>query len=296
MKVSSHPVFTNLTLDTLEPKKTRPSSKVSPAYVIKKKTEKSSSGSKPCSNKKTDSSTEQLLLTLIKEVKGLKRQIKIPLGTSPSSTQPSSSKASKQKTWFGPCKHYGFRNHLSDDCYSKPKCSTYGSTDHLSKEHLEHAVVKKTLIKLKAQCEVCGSSAHEAPGFPKKHPNSKRSKIANRQSKPTEKYIKELGPKVVFRYNSSGDTEGYGLVNCNGITFIRVAYVNGLKYNLISISTDKAKIIRKRSKPDKHGHGNGRAHKEPEVFYKKSAVVNPQSTLGQSHNKTKIPKLPNSPS
>nr|GEV03449.1 retrovirus-related Pol polyprotein from transposon TNT 1-94 [Tanacetum cinerariifolium] len=33
-----------------------------------------------------------------------------------------------------------------------------------------------------------------------------------------------------------GDTEGYGSVNCNGITFTRVAYVYGLKHNLISIS------------------------------------------------------------
>ncbi|GKB99729.1 retrovirus-related pol polyprotein from transposon TNT 1-94, partial [Tanacetum coccineum] len=33
-----------------------------------------------------------------------------------------------------------------------------------------------------------------------------------------------------------GDTDGYGLVNYNGITFIRVAYVNGLKHNLISMS------------------------------------------------------------
>ncbi|GJS96977.1 putative reverse transcriptase domain-containing protein [Tanacetum coccineum] len=32
------------------------------------------------------------------------------------------------------------------------------------------------------------------------------------------------------------DTEGYGSVNCNGITFTRVAYVNGLKHNLINIS------------------------------------------------------------
>ncbi|GKC21382.1 retrovirus-related pol polyprotein from transposon TNT 1-94, partial [Tanacetum coccineum] len=31
-------------------------------------------------------------------------------------------------------------------------------------------------------------------------------------------------------------TEGYGSVNCNGITFTRVAYVNGLKHNVISIS------------------------------------------------------------
>ncbi|GKC39075.1 retrovirus-related pol polyprotein from transposon TNT 1-94, partial [Tanacetum coccineum] len=37
-------------------------------------------------------------------------------------------------------------------------------------------------------------------------------------------YSKESGPKVVFRDNSSGDTKGYGSVNCNGITFTRVAY------------------------------------------------------------------------
>ncbi|GJZ80138.1 hypothetical protein Tco_0644975 [Tanacetum coccineum] len=39
--------------------------------------------------------------------------------------------------------------------------------------------------------------------------------------------------------------------------------------------TDKAKITRKRSKPDKHGHGNGRAHKEPGECYKRSTKVNP---------------------
>ncbi|GJT93319.1 retrovirus-related pol polyprotein from transposon TNT 1-94 [Tanacetum coccineum] len=50
------------------------------------------------------------------------------------------------------------------------------------------------------------------------------------------KYSKEPGPKVVFGDDSSGDTEGYGSVNCNGITFTRVSYVNGLKHNLISIS------------------------------------------------------------
>nr|GEY95505.1 retrovirus-related Pol polyprotein from transposon TNT 1-94 [Tanacetum cinerariifolium] len=32
------------------------------------------------------------------------------------------------------------------------------------------------------------------------------------------------------------DTKGYGSLNCNGITFTKVAYVNGLKHNLISIS------------------------------------------------------------
>ncbi|GJZ29307.1 retrovirus-related pol polyprotein from transposon TNT 1-94 [Tanacetum coccineum] len=50
------------------------------------------------------------------------------------------------------------------------------------------------------------------------------------------RYSRKLGPKVVFGDDSLGDTEGYGSVNCNGITFTRVAYVNGLKHNLISIS------------------------------------------------------------
>ncbi|GJZ14696.1 retrovirus-related pol polyprotein from transposon TNT 1-94 [Tanacetum coccineum] len=141
----------NLTLNTPEPGKNRPSVKVSLTYVIKKKTEKLPASPKPCSNKKADSSTKQLLLTLIEEVKVLKRKIEIPSGTPSSSSQPSCSKASKQRTWFGPCKHYRFRNHLSVDCYSKTKCSTCGSTDHLTKEQLEHTTVKKTLSKLKAQ-------------------------------------------------------------------------------------------------------------------------------------------------
>ncbi|GJX32787.1 hypothetical protein Tco_0242642 [Tanacetum coccineum] len=35
---------------------------------------------------------------------------------------------------------------------------------------------------------------------------------------------------------------------------------------LLVIGTDIAKIARKRSKPDKHGHGNGKSAQEPEVF------------------------------
>nr|GEY71515.1 retrovirus-related Pol polyprotein from transposon TNT 1-94 [Tanacetum cinerariifolium] len=158
-----------------------------------------------------DSSTEKLLLTLMKEVKGLKRQIEILLGTPISSFLLSFSKAFKQKTWFGTYKHCEFRNHLSDDCYSKPKCSTCGSTDHLTKEHLEHAAVKKTL-------------------------NSGCSRHMSGIKQYLHKYSKVQGPKMVFGDDSSGDTEGYGSLNCNGITFMRVAYVNGLKHNLMNIS------------------------------------------------------------
>ncbi|GJW58124.1 retrovirus-related pol polyprotein from transposon TNT 1-94 [Tanacetum coccineum] len=173
----------DLTLDTPDPKKTRPSVKVSPAYVIKKKTIRSPVGPKPCSDKKADSSIKKLLLTLMEEIKGLKRQIEIPLGTPPPSSQPSSSKASKQKTWFGPCKHCGFRNNLSDDFYLIPKCSTCGSTDHLTKEHLEHAIVQKTL-------------------------NSSCSRHMTGIKQYLHRYSKESGPKVVFGDDSSEDTEG----------------------------------------------------------------------------------------
>ncbi|GJX61806.1 hypothetical protein Tco_0294706 [Tanacetum coccineum] len=51
-----------------------------------------------------------------------------------------------------------------------------------------------------------------------------------------KRYSKKSGPKVVFGNNSSGDTEGYDSFNYNGITFTMVAYVNGLKHNLINIS------------------------------------------------------------
>ncbi|GJV85540.1 hypothetical protein Tco_1525438 [Tanacetum coccineum] len=116
--------------------------------TIKKAQAKTPSAPDSKPKKKADSSTEKLLLTLRKEVKGLKEQIKPSSNNSLCILQSRSSKSGKgkEKARFRPC------------------------------------------------------------------------------------------PKVVFRDNSSGDIEGYGLVNCNGITFTRVAYVNGLKHNLISIS------------------------------------------------------------
>ncbi|GKA78808.1 hypothetical protein Tco_0785345 [Tanacetum coccineum] len=198
---------------------------MSPTYAIKKKTEtKSPIVHVPQPEKKADLSAEQLLLTLIDEVKSLKEQIKVPSDNSPSVSQTRSSKSSKgkQTTWFRPSKHCGFKNHHAKDCYIKPKCST----DHLTKEHLEQTAVNKTLAKLKAQssvnpsakkapmipkpfkeckyygfnnrhsdnyeyypgCEVCGSVAHETTDCPKKHPNNRKSRIANKRSTaPTEK-------------------------------------------------------------------------------------------------------------
>ncbi|GJV35509.1 hypothetical protein Tco_1407986 [Tanacetum coccineum] len=58
------------------------------------------------------------------------------------------------------------------------------------------------------------------------------------------KYVEQPGPKVVFGDDSTCTTEGYGFVKFNGIVLTKVAFVNGLKFNLISISQlDDAKYI-----------------------------------------------------
>nr|GEY13016.1 hypothetical protein [Tanacetum cinerariifolium] len=54
---------------------------------------------------------------------------------------------------------------IEEGCYMKQKCSTCGSTDHLTKEHPKQVVFKKTLAKLKAQSYKDSSSrkAHLIP-------------------------------------------------------------------------------------------------------------------------------------
>ncbi|GJV42519.1 retrovirus-related pol polyprotein from transposon TNT 1-94 [Tanacetum coccineum] len=146
----------DLTLNTASKEMKKYSNNVSQTYVIKKKTEsKHPAIQNSCPDKNALPSTEQLLLTLMEEVKCIKNQILIPSDTSLSVSQASSSKTPKQNVWYGPCKH----------------------------------------------------------GL-----------------------LKEICPKVVFGDDSSGNTDGYSLVNYNRITFTRVAYVNGLKHKLISIS------------------------------------------------------------
>ncbi|GJY27552.1 retrovirus-related pol polyprotein from transposon TNT 1-94 [Tanacetum coccineum] len=49
-------------------------------------------------------------------------------------------------------------------------------------------------------------------------------------------YEEQPRPKVVFKDDPTCVTEGYGSIKCNGIVFTKVAFMNDLKYNLISIS------------------------------------------------------------
>ncbi|GJZ83411.1 hypothetical protein Tco_0648584 [Tanacetum coccineum] len=58
--------------------------------------------------------------------------------------------------------------------------------------------------------------------------------------------------------------------------------------------TDIAKITRKRSKPDKHGHGNGKSAQEP-GFSSKGQQSQPWSTIGQPTKRQNLKNAKNSP-
>ncbi|GKC62838.1 retrovirus-related pol polyprotein from transposon TNT 1-94, partial [Tanacetum coccineum] len=163
--------------------------------------------SESCTDKKADSSTEQLLITLIEEAQ-------LPLNPTPK-------KAPMIPKPFKECKYYGFNDHHSDNCEYYPRC------------------------------EVCGSIAHEPADYPKKHPtagtqglltSNPHNPLKSRFTKGTNlcENVCAYLPKEVLKWflemTLQETWEGYDLVNCNGITFTRVAYVNGLKHNLINIS------------------------------------------------------------
>nr|GEX07523.1 retrovirus-related Pol polyprotein from transposon TNT 1-94 [Tanacetum cinerariifolium] len=84
-----------------------------------------------------------------------------------------------------------------------------------------------TLMEEVKGYEICRSIPHEIADCPKNLRNNRKPRVDINQSEPTKKwymyrYSKESGLKVVFGDNSSGDKEGYGSINCNGITFTKV--------------------------------------------------------------------------
>ncbi|GJV99820.1 retrovirus-related pol polyprotein from transposon TNT 1-94 [Tanacetum coccineum] len=90
--------MTDLILNTASKEMKKSSNKVSQTYVIKKRIEsKHPAVQNSCLDKNALPSIEQLLLTLMEEVKGIKKQILIPSNTSSSVSRACSSKTPKQK-------------------------------------------------------------------------------------------------------------------------------------------------------------------------------------------------------
>ncbi|GJX76629.1 hypothetical protein Tco_0323440, partial [Tanacetum coccineum] len=177
------------------------------------------------------------------------------------------------KCFFPPCTHCGRIDHLSNECLYYPICGLCGSYDHDTNGHnriisLEREINPRNPQHTFKRCEVCGSSTHtttdhydiewfkrgealQAKKAEALKSTRAESSNANRSKTPTKsgcsrhmtgvksylhKYVEQPGPKVVFGDDSTCTTEGYGSIKCNGIVFTKVAFVDGLKYNLISIS------------------------------------------------------------
>ncbi|GKA94022.1 hypothetical protein Tco_0816008 [Tanacetum coccineum] len=162
------------------------------------------------------------------------------------------------KRFFPPYIHCGCIDHLSNECLYYPVCGLCRSYDHDTHGHnriisLEREINPRNPQHAFKRCKACGSSTYTTTDHydiewfkkgealqAKKKPiwylDSGCSRHMTSVKCYLHKYVEQPGPKVVFRDHSTCTTKGYGSIKCNGIVFTKVAFVNGLKYNLISIS------------------------------------------------------------
>ncbi|GKD72342.1 retrovirus-related pol polyprotein from transposon TNT 1-94, partial [Tanacetum coccineum] len=83
------------------------------------------------------------------------------------------------------------------------------------------------------------STAVNTAGPPVNGGGQRWSTVADHRSTVVDRHVTSgnpSGPKVVFGDDSTCTTEGYGSIKRNGIVFTKVSFINGVKYNLISIS------------------------------------------------------------
>ncbi|GKA06060.1 retrovirus-related pol polyprotein from transposon TNT 1-94 [Tanacetum coccineum] len=155
------------------------------------------------------------------------------------------------KHFFPPCIHCGI---ISLRRGIKPRnpqhvmksCETCGSTVHTTTDHNDiewfrrgealQAKKAKALKSTKAESSNANRSKTPTKRKPIWYLDSGCSRHMTGVKSYLHKYVEQPGPKVVFGDDSTCITEGYGSIKCNGIVFTKVAFVNGLKYNLISIS------------------------------------------------------------
>ncbi|GJW90670.1 retrovirus-related pol polyprotein from transposon TNT 1-94 [Tanacetum coccineum] len=120
---------------------------------------------------------------------------------------------------FPPCTHCGFNDHRPGDCRNYPNAI-----------HVE-ALYTPPLTTMSL---ITSKERHIREPIWYLDSGCLRSMTGVKSY--LHKYVEQPGPKVVFGDNSSCITKGYGSINCGGIVFTKVAFVNGLKYNLINIS------------------------------------------------------------
>ncbi|GJW10194.1 retrovirus-related pol polyprotein from transposon TNT 1-94 [Tanacetum coccineum] len=134
------------------------------------------------------------------------------------------------------------RNHQ----HAFKRCEAYGSLTHTTTDHYDIEWFKRGEALQAKEDEALRSTRAESLNANRSKTLTKRKPIWYLDSGCSRhmtgvksylhKYVEQLGPKVLFGDDSTCTTEGYGSIKCNGIVFTKVAFVDGLKYNLISIN------------------------------------------------------------
>ncbi|GJT55747.1 putative ribonuclease H-like domain-containing protein, partial [Tanacetum coccineum] len=116
---------------------------------------------------------------------------------------------------FPPCTHYGLNDHRPSDCRNYPNCEIYGSYDHSTSGHNRVIQIRGGVLAESSQSNESSVGRHIKEPIWYLDSGCSRSKIGVKSY--MHKYVEQLGPKVVFRDNSSCITEGYGSINCGDV-------------------------------------------------------------------------------
>ncbi|KAI3680869.1 hypothetical protein L6452_35646 [Arctium lappa] len=124
------------------------------------------------------------------------------------------------------CYHYGFTDHIASKC---PNATKADKTTKVKKNASKAEKVTKVEKLIKVKNTTKGSKGIW-------YLDSGCSRYMTGQRYLLTEYKEEKGPSVTFGGNVKGFTRGFGVLSDGTTTFRRVAYVDGLKHNLLSIS------------------------------------------------------------
>ncbi|GJX42283.1 hypothetical protein Tco_0257273 [Tanacetum coccineum] len=118
------------------------------------------------------------------------------------------------------------------------RCEVCGSLNHTTIDHYDIKWFKRGETLQAKKAEALKSTRAESSNVNRSKTPTKSgcSRHMTGVKSYLHKYVEQSGPKVVFGDDFTCTTEGYGSIKCNGIVFTKVSFVNGLKYNLISIT------------------------------------------------------------
>ncbi|GJZ21447.1 retrovirus-related pol polyprotein from transposon TNT 1-94 [Tanacetum coccineum] len=144
------------------------------------------------------------------------------------------------------CKLYHYTNHSTDDCYRILYYMKCKKEDHRTSNHdmyvaslnssktTRHNLIRHNRV-IHVREGVLAESSQSSEASIGVNCTTYGSNVHSTTDHNDFEHFKR-GPKVVFGDNSSCIAERHGSINCGGIVFSKVAFINALKYNLISIS------------------------------------------------------------